>query len=119
MAGRHILVVDDERQAADLLKLILEAEEGDRTVAVAYDGQQAVAMAQARRPDIVIMDLEMPLMDGEDAASFIAAQYHFNPPLLIALSGNVLRLADLEAAGPFQHQLRKPVDFAVLMPLLA
>lgn len=119
MTGRHILVVDDERQSADLLKLILESEDRERTVAVAYDGQQAVAMARAHRPDIVIMDLEMPLMDGEDAASVIASAYRFNAPLLIALSGNVLRLNALETSGPFQHRLRKPLDFDALMPLLA
>ena len=118
MADRHILVVDDERQSADLLKLVLESSDAERTIEVAYDGVQAVDKARAQRPDVVIMDLEMPRMDGEDAASLIAEVYARNPPLLIALSGNVLRLSALEGRGPFQHRLRKPVDFDRLMALV-
>jgi len=118
MNGLHLLIVDDEREAAELLKIILEENPRVQSVAVAYDGMEAVDQARRHKPDIVIMDLEMPRMDGEQAAHLILAEYAAQPPRLIALSGNILRLQALRN-GPFHAHLGKPVDFSALDAVIA
>jgi DNA-binding response OmpR family regulator len=62
MAGEKILVVDDEVQLVDLMKMRLEAN-GYEVIA-AYDGQQALDKAKAQNPDLIVLDLMLPKMDG-------------------------------------------------------
>jgi DNA-binding response OmpR family regulator len=60
----EVLVVDDDRKTVDLVRLYLErAGYGVRT---AYDGRQALELARARRPDLVVLDLMLPHLDGLD-----------------------------------------------------
>ena len=60
--GTKILVVDDDRNICELLKLYLENE--GYSVFVANDGQQAVEMFQAKSPELVLLDIMLPKMDG-------------------------------------------------------
>ena len=60
--GASILVVEDERNIAELLQLYLEKE--GYTVTVAYDGGQGLTKFRSVRPDLVLMDVMMPVMDG-------------------------------------------------------
>ena len=62
--GTKILVVDDDRNICELLKLYLENE--GYSVFVANDGQQAVEMFQAKSPELVLLDIMLPNMDGFD-----------------------------------------------------
>jgi two-component system, cell cycle response regulator DivK len=71
----RVLVVDDHDDARELLTLIIEMR-GYRVVAAA-NGRDAVEEAQRTRPDAIIMDLFMPLMDGFEAAQILKA----NPSL--------------------------------------
>ena len=67
---RRVLVAEDEALIRlDLIEML--SEEGYLVVGEAADGQQAVEQADALRPDLVIMDVKMPKMDGIDAASII------------------------------------------------
>lgn len=61
----YILVVDDAEELRDLLKIILE--QGGYRVETAADGVEAIAMVGAHRPDLVLLDVEMPRMDGFEA----------------------------------------------------
>jgi len=71
MTARRVLVAEDEALIRlDLIEML--SEEGYVVVGEAADGQQAVEQAEALRPDLVIMDVKMPKMDGIDAASIIA-----------------------------------------------
>lgn len=117
MVGKRLLVVDDEKQASTLLKLILETELPGCTVECAHNGLEAVAAADVMRPDAVIMDLEMPELDGERAAKLIA-KHQSQPPLLIALSGNIHRLEKMRIGEPFAHLLSKPLDVEELLAAL-
>ena len=58
----RILVVEDDKKTASLIKLYLERE-GFQTI-IAYDGQQALKLAEQHRPIFVILDLMLPLLDG-------------------------------------------------------
>lgn len=63
---RSILVVEDNRDLADTQAILLKA--AGYQVAVAYDGLQAVAAAQAEAPDVVLLDIGLPGLDGYEVA---------------------------------------------------
>jgi DNA-binding response OmpR family regulator len=62
MAKKQILLVDDEAQLVDMLKIRLEAN--NYSVLTAYDGQEALEKARKENPDLIILDLMLPKMDG-------------------------------------------------------
>jgi DNA-binding NarL/FixJ family response regulator len=71
MASIRVLIADDHRLFAEALEVILA---GDRRIAVvghAGDGGEAVRLAQELKPDVVLMDISMPVMDGIEAAQAI------------------------------------------------
>jgi signal transduction histidine kinase len=105
-----VLVVDDNRDAADSLQALFEMENCE--VATAYDGQEAVLAAEQAMPDMIVMDLGMPHMDGYEAARRIRRQPGAKQVLMIAVTGwgqNDARQRTMEAG--FDHHLIKPVDF--------
>jgi signal transduction histidine kinase len=116
--NRRVLVVDDNRDGADMLGMALEAD--GFTVAIAYDGSEAVEAVQKSRPDIILMDIGMPGMDGYEAIRHIRRQSGGKDILMIALTGWGQEGAKrLVAEAGFDHHLIKPVDFHVLKNLLA
>jgi DNA-binding NarL/FixJ family response regulator len=69
-----ILLADDQRLFVDNLKIVLEARTEDiRVLGIAYGGEEAVRMAEALRPEILLLDVRMPGMDGVEAAKRINA----------------------------------------------
>ena len=117
-ARRRILVVDDDRDLADSLAKLLRIT-GHET-RIGYDGQQAVAMTESFRPDIVLLDIEMPKRNGHDACRHIRAQPWGREITLIALTGRDGEedRRRSEAAG-FDHHIVKPLDYRELAVLLA
>ncbi|HSA55577.1 MAG TPA: PAS domain S-box protein [Gemmatimonadaceae bacterium] len=115
---RRILVVDDNEDAATSLGLMLRLTSHD--VRTAHDGEEALALAAADRPDVVLLDIGMPRMSGYRVAELIRKQEWGRSMALIALTGWG-QIADRErsrAAG-FDHHLTKPVDPQQLARLLA
>ena len=70
-----ILIVDDQNTVRQILKSYLENEEDISIVGFAFDGQAALKQVEALQPDIIIMDIEMPKMDGFTATKIINEQY--------------------------------------------
>jgi CheY-like chemotaxis protein len=108
MHSLRILVADDNEEAAAALAQLLAI--CDHEVRLAHDGREAVQIAREWRPDAVILDLEMPVMDGLHAAYELRA---LDPELaLIAVSG--LRgptvRNETQRAG-FDRYFAKPLDF--------
>ena len=68
----RVLLADDEPLAVERLQLILARTEGVELAGTAADGEAAVRMADATRPDLVLLDISMPGMDGMDAAKALA-----------------------------------------------
>jgi signal transduction histidine kinase/CheY-like chemotaxis protein len=113
----HVLVVDDNRDAADSLQALFEME--NFAVSVAYDGYAAVAAVEERVPDLIVMDLGMPGMDGYEAARLIRQRPETRRTVMIALTGwgqTDARRRTTEAG--FDHHLIKPVDFSAILKLV-
>ncbi|MET0837592.1 MAG: response regulator [Marmoricola sp.] len=67
-AGLSVLVVDDSEDLRELISMVLERHpEGWRVVATAAEGQAAVDQARSSQPDLVLLDIAMPVMDGMQA----------------------------------------------------
>ena len=116
--ARRVLVVDDNVDSADSLRLLVECYgyEG-RT---AYGGPAALDVAEAFRPDAILLDISMPLMSGFEVARRIRALPGQSAVVLIAQTGWV-RAADHAqgTAAGFDHHLAKPLDCATLQAILA
>jgi len=69
----RVLLVDDEELVRSGLRLILSTEPGLEVVAEAADGEQALAMAELHQPDVVMLDIRMPGLDGIEVARRLAA----------------------------------------------
>lgn len=73
-SGVRVLVVDDQRLIREGIASLLGIQEGVRVVGTAADGQEAVEQALALAPDVVLMDVRMPGMDGVQATALICRQ---------------------------------------------
>ncbi|WP_432383534.1 response regulator [Duganella sp. P38] len=111
---RRILIVDDNRDAADLLAQVL-ALHGHATD-VAYDGEEGLAAVERLHPDLIFLDIGMPLMNGYQVAERIREMRHIPQPLLIAFTAwsDDEAKARVIAAG-FDLHMTKPADFTVLL----
>jgi CheY-like chemotaxis protein len=117
-ARRRMLVVDDNRDIADVLVMLLETLDAD--VRVAYDGGSALGIVAAFRPDIVFLDIGMPVMDGCETARRIRQRPEGRDILLVALTGwgqEQDRRRTREAG--FDKHLVKPVSVEQVQALLA
>ncbi len=117
-AGRRVLVVDDNADAADSLGQLLELL--GHEVRTAYDGEAGVEAARAFRPDVVVMDIGMPKLNGYEAARRIRGQAWGAGIVLVAQTGwgqDDDRRKSTDAG--FDFHLVKPVDPAALFALLA
>lgn len=117
-SNRRVLVVDDNRDGADMLQQLLQAD--GFTVDAVYSGYDALESVVAHRPDIVVMDIGMPGMDGYEAARRMRELPGSKEILIIAVTGWGQDSAKLQArdAG-FDHHLVKPVEFEQIRRFLA
>jgi len=116
--ARRILVVDDNRDAAESLALMLRLVGNE--VDTVYDGEQAVTAVASFRPDVVLMDLGMPRLDGLGAARAIRENPQVSDIVLVAITGwgdDSDRKLSREAG--FDRHLVKPVVPSELLALLS
>jgi CheY-like chemotaxis protein len=115
---RRILVVDDNRDSAESLAMMLTLMGNDTRTA--HDGLEALESAPAFVPDVILMDIGMPRLNGFDTARRIRSEPWGRGGVLVALTGwgqEEDRRKSREAG--FDHHLTKPVDPARLEKLLA
>jgi CheY-like chemotaxis protein len=114
----HILIADDNRHFADSLLRLLEVWSFQPLVA--YDGPSAVETALTQAPDVILLDLGLPGLDGYSVARRLRRQPGLERTLLVAVTGfarEADRQRSLEAG--FDHFLVKPVALEELRRLLA
>jgi two-component system CheB/CheR fusion protein len=117
-AGRRVLVVDDNADAAECLAWVLRAR--GHEVCTAHDGVAALEAARGSRPEVVLLDIGLPRMDGYEVARRLRREPGLEKVLLVALTGygHEDDRRRSRAAG-FDHHLVKPADPAELTRLLA
>lgn len=113
----RILIVDDYVDAAESLMMVLE-QEGHK-VEIADCGMKAIEQAQVFQPQIVLLDIGLPDLNGYEVATRLRALPETRNAILIALTGygNIEDIRLAKSAG-FNHHLLKPVDFEELSLLL-
>jgi DNA-binding response OmpR family regulator len=115
---RHVLIIDDDRDTADSLQIFLQ-HAGNR-VRVAYDGARGVEAACTDPPDVIVLDLGLPDVDGFQIARRLRREPALGSVTLIALSGyggdeDRQRCRD---AG-FDYHLVKPIEAELVQDVVA
>jgi CheY-like chemotaxis protein len=109
-----ILYVEDDDDSIYSVRHRLER--AGHTILVARDGERGVMMAQAEKPDLVLMDLSLPLLDGWEATRRLKAAPETRRTPVIALSAHAMRGEKEKALGAGCDDFdTKPVDFARLL----
>ena len=117
-AVRRLLLVDDNVDAVESLAILLRT--AGHEVATAYDAPSALACADAHAPDLIVLDIGLPGMDGYALAREIRGRPHLRDVVLVALTGydKPEDRARARAMG-FDHHLAKPAGMAELSRVLA
>ena len=112
----RVLIVDDGEENRELVRLVLE--EAGALTEQAENGQVAVEKVMARSYDLIIMDLQMPVMDGETATQLLRSRSVETP--IVALTAHAMKGFEqgILAAG-FTAYLTKPIDLDKLMATIA
>jgi len=117
LSGRRILIADDNKDAAESLSMLLQIT-GHETF-MAHDGVEAIAAAEKHRPDVILLDIGMPRLNGLDVCHRIRKEPWGSGITIIALTGwgqEEDRRQSHEAG--FDGHLVKPVDYNALLELL-
>jgi PAS domain S-box-containing protein len=118
LGAKRVLVVDDNADAAESLAVLLRM--AGHTVATAHTGPQALEAARAARPEVVVLDIGLPGMDGYEVARRLREQAGCERALLVALTGwgqEEDRRRSREAG--FDLHLVKPVELEEMLSVLA
>jgi signal transduction histidine kinase len=114
----RVLVVDDNMDAAQTLQLLLEA--GGHQVVVAHTALAALELAQSISPELCLLDIGLPDVNGNDLARGLRALPHTASATLVAVTGYGRREdRELSTEAGFDHYFVKPVDMEKLLALIA
>jgi DNA-binding NarL/FixJ family response regulator len=95
----RVLIVDDEAPFTRMVQALLEVEQGIEVVGTAQDGKQAVELAHDLEPDVIVMDISMPIMNGLDATREIRAQDPTASVLILTGGSNVVEIDEARTIG--------------------
>src|SRR4051812_36711091 len=116
-SSRRVLIVEDVADYADSMAMLLRLL--GHQVAVARSGLEGLMVALATRPEVILLDIGMPDLDGFEVASRLRATGKFDGVLIVAITGYG-RASDREysAAAGIDHHLVKPASLEELERLL-
>jgi CheY-like chemotaxis protein len=110
----RVLIVDDHHAVRDALRMVVEL--AGHEVDTAADGRQALERIARRRPDVVLIDMQMPAMPGWELQDQLREQGLDVPAIFMSFDAGLGRLADGHAAAGY---LAMPFDAAELLGTLA
>jgi CheY-like chemotaxis protein len=117
LEGLRILVADDNEDAASSMAALLQLS--GHIVETANDGEQAIRVAEATHPNVALLDLGMPKINGEDVARAIRDSQWGKGTIIIAVTGwNPREIKTCSDTPLFDAHLTKPVEFDALLTLL-
>ena len=118
MDKKRILVVDDERELVEMLSLRLEAN--DYKVFTAYDGQEGLDQARKLKPDLILLDLMLPKLDGYKVCQMLKFDEKYKQIPVILFTARVqeadLKLGEEMGADAY---LTKPFEPSILLGKIA
>lgn len=114
MKGK-ILIVDDQKGVRRLLEELFKKEGWD--VKVASDGQEAIGMVEERLPDIILMDVKMPNMNGLEASQLIL-QAHSQVPIIMMTAYGEIEIVKKALEAGVKKCISKPFDIIVLRDMV-
>jgi len=109
--GPYVLVVENDPAIRGAIQRVLEAE--GLAVETAVDGWQALARVLRRRPSLVVLDLVLPRLDGEDVAAALRMTHRPEIPILV-IGGRIEAAEQARQVGAFGY-LEEPSDAAALI----
>jgi DNA-binding NarL/FixJ family response regulator len=111
----RVLVADDEAPFRELLSILLALEDGIELVGSARDGEEAVELARSLKPDVILMDVEMPGMSGFQATEEITKRN--SEARVVILTGTDSDAEDARRAGAAAHLTKDRIttDLACLI----
>lgn len=115
--SKTVLVVDDSRVSRMMLSKMINMADSDWQIVEAEDGQQAVDKATAETPDLIVMDINMPVMDGFQAIEILRPR--LPDTTMILLSANIQSSSQARAEELGVHFIAKPITPAVAEKALA
>jgi CheY-like chemotaxis protein len=113
----HVLIVDDNRDYVDMMCEYLNLA-SDWVAEGVYGGEQALQRVRTLSPDVVLLDMEMPQMDGYETAEALRGAVHGPPPHLLCITANTELQQQASQDQRFAKALLKPMDPAELIRLL-
>ena len=110
----RVLIVDDHQLVRQGFRLLLERAKDMQVVGEARDGQEGVEMVEKLNPDVVLMDVQMPRLNGLDATARIHARHANLPVLIVAMSSEEAQVRQAVRNGA-KGYVRKNDDYAELV----
>ena len=117
-AGLRLLVVDDNQDSAEMLRALLEA--CGNTVFTAFDGLAAIEVADAERPDAILLDIGLPGLNGYEVCRRLRGRRWCRDTLIVAQTGwGQEQDRERSREAGFDHHFTKPIDDDALLQVLA
>ena len=116
--SKIVLLVEDYEDTRELMKFMLEVMMGHHVIE-AVNGQEAVEQAKQERPDIILMDISMPVMDGIEATRLIKKLDGFDDVPIVAITAHSEEYQEEALNAGVNEVVCKPVDMDELQPVLS
>ncbi len=115
---RFILIADDNQDITLSLSILLKLFDFD--VDTVHDGRDVLPLARTRRPDVLLLDIGLPGLNGYQVAGQFRSDQGLKDVTIIAISGYTPDMLDARfKRSDFDHYLVKPVDVRTLLPLIS
>ena len=109
--GKVVLLVDDDEDNRELVKFVVSRSRLDLELVIAVNGLDAIQYIKIKRPDLILMDMQMPVMDGYEAVSVIKGDPLFSSIPIVAFTAQARPedIARTRSLGCVEHYT-KPMD---------